>query len=164
MFPFMFSPNRQFQPSYSAYTYRMSTNRMSTYGIENYLRPLESSEFKQFNEKSNTRDWNFLMKYLPLSKKDAEEVLRKKYVYFKENGKKYNLIDPSYKAAFEFLEQEEKQRADEVAAANKPLTNEQQQAINNLKLKKEQEQKEKVQAAIEKEQKRTQLQNEANTI
>src|SRR3990167_9562637 len=98
MFPF--PSNRQFRPKCSASTYNIiPTASTSLYGIENYnyLDPLESSEFKQFNKRSNTCNWNSVVEYLPLSKKNAEEVLRKKYVYFKENGKKYNLIDPSYK-------------------------------------------------------------------
>ena len=115
----------------------------SIYSIkDDYLYPLESSIFKQFNETSNTRDWNKLVTYLHLSEKEAEEVLRKKYVHFKESKTQYKNIHLSYTEAFKFLEEEDKQRADDFAAAKEPLTDKQQQAIEQHKLKKEQEQKE----------------------
>src|SRR3990167_418504 len=63
--------------------------------------PFESSEFKQFNKLSDESRWETIKALL--SDKEAEDVLRKKYIYFKEKRS----TSLQYKKAFGFLIKEE---------------------------------------------------------
>ena len=91
--------------------------------------PFESAEFKQFDKLSDNTPWKFIRELL--SDVEAEDVLRKKFIYSKTKSS----VSVEYQKAFLFLEAEEKLRKEK--SIEEPLTEKQKKAVEKIQCRNE---------------------------